>query len=44
MQQAGGVWIGVAWWAAGPWWDTVRDSIQSLGLSNDVTISVLPIH
>lgn len=23
MQQAGGVWIGAAWWAAGPWWDTV---------------------
>lgn len=23
MQTAGGVWIGVAWWAAGPWWGTV---------------------
>jgi len=20
MQQAGGVWIGASWWAAGPWW------------------------
>lgn len=23
MQQAGGVWIGALWWAAGPWWGTV---------------------
>jgi endoglucanase len=20
MQQAGGVWMGALWWAAGPWW------------------------
>jgi endoglucanase len=24
MQTAGGVWLGASWWAAGPWWDTVR--------------------
>ena len=24
MQQAGGVWLGAAWWAAGPWWGDVR--------------------
>ncbi len=23
MQQAGGVWLGASWWAAGPWWDSV---------------------
>ena len=24
MQQADGVWLGAAWWAAGPWWGDVR--------------------
>jgi aryl-phospho-beta-D-glucosidase BglC (GH1 family) len=23
MQEAGGVWLGALWWAAGPWWGTV---------------------
>lgn len=23
LQTAGGVWIGVTWWAAGPWWGDV---------------------
>ncbi|KAK7033176.1 OPT oligopeptide transporter protein-domain-containing protein [Favolaschia claudopus] len=27
MQQSG-VWIGAAWWAAGPWWDTYFQSIE----------------
>ncbi|RDB26262.1 Endoglucanase gh5-1 [Hypsizygus marmoreus] len=27
MQQSG-VWIGVAWWAAGPWWGTYFQSIE----------------
>ncbi|PVF96642.1 putative cellulase precursor [Serendipita vermifera] len=28
MQQAGGVWIGALWWAAGPWWGTYFQSIE----------------
>ncbi|KIY73455.1 glycoside hydrolase family 5 protein [Cylindrobasidium torrendii FP15055 ss-10] len=28
MQQAGGVWLGLSWWAAGPWWDTYFTSIE----------------
>ncbi|VDC04766.1 unnamed protein product [Peniophora sp. CBMAI 1063] len=28
MQQAGGVWLGAAWWAAGPWWGDYFMSIE----------------
>ncbi|KAF9017185.1 glycoside hydrolase [Hymenopellis radicata] len=28
MQQAGGVWIGFSWWAAGPWWGDYFQSIE----------------
>ncbi|KAF7789793.1 hypothetical protein EIP86_000739 [Pleurotus ostreatoroseus] len=28
MQQAGGVWLGALWWAAGPWWGTYFQSIE----------------
>lgn len=28
LQQAGGVWIGVTWWAAGPWWGDYFTSIE----------------
>ncbi|KAI0030131.1 glycoside hydrolase superfamily [Vararia minispora EC-137] len=28
MQQAGGVWLGMLWWAAGPWWGTYYQSIE----------------
>lgn len=28
MQQAGGVWIGALWWAAGPWWGNYFQSIE----------------
>lgn len=28
MQQAGGVWLGLLWWAAGPWWGTYFQSIE----------------
>ncbi|KAF9474253.1 endoglucanase [Pholiota conissans] len=28
MQQAGGVWLGALWWAAGPWWGTYYQSIE----------------
>ncbi|KAJ6576546.1 endoglucanase [Mycena vulgaris] len=28
MQQAGGVWIGASWWAAGPWWADYFQSIE----------------
>lgn len=28
MQQAGGVWIGFSWWAAGPWWGDYIYSIE----------------
>ncbi|KAJ4494909.1 endoglucanase [Lentinula edodes] len=28
MQEAGGVWIGLSWWAAGPWWADYFTSIE----------------
>ncbi|KIY65873.1 glycoside hydrolase family 5 protein [Cylindrobasidium torrendii FP15055 ss-10] len=40
MQQAGGVWIGAAWWAAGPWWG---DYFQSIEPPNGASIArILP--
>ncbi|KAF5391573.1 hypothetical protein D9757_002387 [Collybiopsis confluens] len=40
MQQAGGVWIGMSWWAAGPWW---ADYFQSIEPPNGAAIaSILP--
>jgi len=40
MQQAGGVWIGFSWWAAGPWWG---DYIYSIEPPSGIAISsVLP--
>ncbi|KAK7463565.1 hypothetical protein VKT23_006911 [Stygiomarasmius scandens] len=40
MQQAGGVWIGMSWWAAGPWWG---DYFQSIEPPNGAAISqILP--
>ncbi|RPB03390.1 glycoside hydrolase, partial [Choiromyces venosus 120613-1] len=40
MQQAGGVWIGALWWAAGPWWGTYFQSIEP---PNGISISrILP--
>lgn len=29
MQQSG-VWIGIAWWSAGPWWGTVSTHLASV--------------
>ncbi|KAH0585170.1 hypothetical protein H2248_008426 [Termitomyces sp. 'cryptogamus'] len=44
MQQSG-VWIGALWWAAGPWWGTVR-CVFSLSVSSvlHVILTVLPIY
>ncbi|CAK5275868.1 unnamed protein product [Mycena citricolor] len=40
MQQAGGVWIGASWWAAGPWWGDYFMSIEPP--SGGSVASVLP--
>ncbi|KAI0322574.1 putative cellulase precursor [Amylostereum chailletii] len=40
MQQAGGVWLGMLWWAAGPWWGDYYQSIEPP--SGDAIPSILP--
>lgn len=46
MQQAGGAWIGAAYWAAGPWWGDVRFSHANIEMFrySRLSLTVLPVH